>query len=228
MFGSSCLHLSKLWWRYIGIHIHRRIYLKYILLSYPISKSFHLTRIQRKKLTDRLFEHFFQTSITTINSAWLRHICKLQVDSPSSVADWSAIWLASDPIRWELHRAIINLPTYLSWNQNFQEICHTKSAFNTIVVHNLLEFIMQTFGWKSRGSAVEPQILLLHVVNPWRWSECQTGILLNYFVEKYIIYIFDFGHDKVIQNYMLTFRSSLYLFYSSRWWNRQIFMVLYE
>ena len=29
---------------------------------------------------------------------------------------------------------------------------------------------------------------------------------LNYFVEKYIIYIFDFGHDKVIQNYMLTFR----------------------
>ena len=52
----------------------------------------------------------------------------------------------------------------------------------------------------------KPHNFLLHVVNPWRRSECQTGILFKLFCWKIYNLHFDFGHDKVIQNYMLTFR----------------------
>ena len=50
---------------------------------------------------------------------------------------------------------------------------------------------------------------------------------LNYFVEKYIIYISILGMIKLFKITCWRF-ASLYLFYPSRWWNRQIFMVLHE
>ena len=121
---------------------------------------------------------------------------------------WFRIFFTENHIKWSIFKYFQRSSwfkhfIYTTLSDEFPTECHQHYMPSPASISTKFLFIKPSDQYLVE---CKPHNFLLHVVNPWRRSECQTGILFKLFCWKIYNLHFDFGHDKVIQNYMLTFR----------------------
>lgn len=140
---------------------------------------------------------------------------------------WFPIFFTENHIKWFIFKYFQRSSwfkhfIYTTLSDEFSTECHQHYMPSPTSISTEIIFIKPSDQYLVE---CKPHNFLLHVVNPWR--SFRLVFYLNYFVEKYIIYISILGMIKLFKITCWRF-ASLYLFYPSRWWNRQIFMVLHE